>query len=89
MNKPDKQLGTGVRTTDPWITRPALYTYTTGDSFFRKYFFGSYFSLEDISFKDIMSFADMSLEDISFEQISFSPNVHREYEGLHRYNDGS
>ena len=41
-------------------------------------------SFEDISFKDI------SFEDISFEEISFSPNVHREYEGLHtRYNDGS
>ena len=45
-------------------------------------------SFEDISFEDI-SFKDISFEDISFEEISFSPNVHREYEGLHRYNDGS
>ena len=32
---PDKQLfqviGTGDRTTDPWITKPALYLYTMGD----------------------------------------------------------
>ena len=32
---PDKQLfqvhGPGDRTTDPWITKPALYLYTTGD----------------------------------------------------------
>ena len=31
----DKQLfqvaGTGDRTTDPWITKPALYLYTMGD----------------------------------------------------------
>ena len=33
---PDKQLvqvaGAVDRTTDPWITRPELYPYTTGDS---------------------------------------------------------
>ena len=33
---PDKQLfqvaGSEVRTTDPWITRPELYPYTTGDT---------------------------------------------------------
>ena len=32
---PDKQLfqvaGSGERTTDPWITKPAVYLYTMGD----------------------------------------------------------
>ena len=43
---------------------------------------------DQTSFKNI-SFEDISFEDISLEEIIFSPNVHREYEGLHRYNDGS
>ena len=51
---PDKQLfqvaGTGDQTTDPWITKPALYLYTMGDPldwayacFYKNLFFGKWF----------------------------------------------